>query len=61
MKFNKVLEDIAATTTGDVQGIQGGMGVVRRKVGVSRTQISSVKNKKKKDKKTPKDKMDEVL
>lgn len=25
MKFNKVLEDIAAVGTGDVQGIQGGI------------------------------------
>jgi hypothetical protein len=46
MKFKQVLEDIAATGTGDVQGIQNGMGVVKRKVGVSRTKISSVKKKK---------------
>lgn len=50
MKFKKVLENIAipATSTGDVQGIQNGMGITRRKVGISRKLISSVINKKKK-------------
>ena len=50
MKFDQVLEDIgmAATGTGDVQGLQSNHGMVRRKVGVSRRKISSVKKKKEK-------------
>ena len=50
MKFKHVLEDIAqpAMSTGDVQGIQADMGrVVKRKVGISRTKISSTRKKKK--------------
>ena len=45
----EIKENVAmpATSTGDVQGIQGGMGVVRRKVGINRKKISSVKKKKK--------------
>lgn len=51
MKFKKVLECVgtAATSTADVQGIQNGIGLVKRKVGVTRKKISSVKKKKKKD------------